>query len=86
MIELKTRRVHFAEDAKQKRLKIPLWMVAPGAVESKVTAEPTLDVQALLQLVELGELHRGMLPQKEANSPMEASHEATLVDQATASQ
>ena len=47
------------EDANQKRLKIPLWMVAPDAAESKVTAAPTLDAQALLELVELWELHHG---------------------------
>lgn len=72
------------EDAKQKRLKIPLWMVAPSAAESKVTDTPTLDAQALLRLVELWELHRGKLPSQEVNSPMEASHETTLVNQATA--
>jgi hypothetical protein len=74
------------EDAKQKRLKIPLWMVASDAAESRVTAAPTLDAQALLQLVELRELRRGKLPQKEANSPKEASHETTLVDQSTTGQ
>ena len=71
------------EDAKQKRLKIPLWMVAPDAAESKVTKTPALDAQALLQLIELWELHRGKLPNKEVNSQTESDHEATLADQAT---
>jgi hypothetical protein len=71
------------EDAKQKRLKIPLWMVSPDAAESKVTDTPALDAQALLQLVELWELHRGKLSRKEVHSQTESSHEATLVDQAT---
>ncbi len=70
------------EDTKQKRLKIPLWMVAPDAAELKVTDTPTLDVQALLQLVELWGLHRGKLPKKEVNSQTEPGHEATLADQA----
>ena len=71
------------EVAKQKRLKIPLWMVAPDAAESKVTDTPMLNAHALLQLVELWELHRGKLPRKEVNSQTESGHEATLADQAT---
>lgn len=72
------------EDATQKRLKIPLWMVAPSAAKSNVVDTPTLDARALLQLVELWELHHGKLPSKEVHLPMEASHEAMLVDQAAA--
>jgi hypothetical protein len=70
-------------DAGDKRLKIPLWMVAPNAANSKLADRPTLDGRALLRLVELWELHCGKLLGKEVHLPMEANHDATLVDQAT---
>lgn len=72
------------EDPTHKRLKIPLWMVALDAGDCTLTDTPTLDAQALLRLVELWQLHRGKLPSQEVNSPKEASHEATLVNQTTA--
>jgi hypothetical protein len=71
------------EDARQKRLKIPLWMVSPDAAESKVTDTPALDAQSLLQLAEHWELHCGKLSRKEVDLQTEPSHEATLVDQST---
>ena len=71
------------EDAKQKRLKIPLWMVAVSAAEFELADAPTLDPQALLQLVELCELHCDKLHSLGAHPQKECAHEATLVDQAT---
>jgi hypothetical protein len=50
------------EDDKQKRLKIPAWMVSPDAACHEIADEPTLAAQALLRLAELCELHRGKLP------------------------
>lgn len=70
------------EDANHKRLKIPLWMVAADAAGCEMANEPTLDAQALLQLVEFYELHRGKLHDMEVNPQTERSHEATLVDRA----
>ncbi len=69
------------EDAKHKRLKIPLWMVAADAARYELADEPTLNAHALVRLVELHELHRGKLLGMEGNPQMEQSHEATLVDQ-----
>ena len=71
------------EDTKQKRLKIPLWMVAPDAAMCELAETPTIQARALLQLAELWELHRGKLSDQEVNSHTELNHEATLVDQAT---
>jgi hypothetical protein len=72
------------EDAAQKRLKIPLWMVAAEAARFEVTDTPTIEGQALLRLVELCELHRGKFSVPELHPTTEPSHAATLVDQATA--
>ena len=72
------------EDAKQKRQKIPLWMVAADAARFELTNAPTLDGQALLLLVELCELHCDKLPVLEAHPQRESEHETTLVDQPTA--
>jgi hypothetical protein len=71
------------EDAKHKRLKIPLWMVAADAANCKLADQPTLDAQALLRLVELFELHGGKLHDMEVNPYTERGHEATLVVHAT---
>lgn len=70
------------EDANQKRLKIPRWMVLPDAAECRVDDAPTVHATALLQLAELWELHHGKLPNEEVHSQMELDHEATLVDHA----
>lgn len=72
------------EDEKQKRLKIPLWMVAADAVRFELVDAPTLNSQALLRLVELCELHCGKLSGREVYSQTESNHEATLADQAAA--
>jgi len=71
------------EDANQKRLKIPRWMVVPDAAGCQVEERPTIHAAALLQLAELWDLHRDKLSNEEVHSPRELDHEATLVDQAT---
>lgn len=68
------------EETKQKRLKIPVWMVAAKAAHLKVTNIPTVDARALLQLVELCESNRGKLSASRLHPTTEPSHEATLVD------
>jgi hypothetical protein len=70
------------EDANQKRLKIPGWMVMPDAAGCHVNDTPTIHATALLQLAELWELHRDKLSNQEVHSHRELDHEATLVDQA----
>lgn len=70
------------EDAKQKRLKIPLWMVAAKAAESQLADAPTLDAQALLQLVVLSELHCDKFSVLETCPQRESRDETTLVDKA----
>ncbi len=70
------------EDGKQKRLKIPLWMVAADAARFDLVDAPTLNAQALLMLVELCEPHCGKLPGREVHFQTESNHEATLADQA----
>ena len=71
------------KDAKHKRLKIPLWMVAADAASYELADKPNLDAQALLQLVELYEQISDKLRDMEVNPQPERNHEATLVDQAT---
>ena len=70
------------EDAKQKRLKIPLWMVAANAARCQLTDTPTLDAQALLRLVELSELCCDKLSALESCPQEEPRHETTLADKA----
>ena len=60
-----------------------MWMVMPDAERCALTQTPTVDGQALLQLVELFELHCGKLLDKESDPQKESSHEATLVDRAS---
>ncbi len=72
------------EDPKQKRLKIPLWMVAADAARCELADAPTLDAHALLRLFELWELQCDKLPELEVHPQTESRHEATLVDRATA--
>ena len=72
------------EDAAQKRLKIPLWMVAAEAGRFELTDAPTIEAQALLRLVDLCELHRGTFSVPKLHLTTEPSHAATLVDQTTA--
>ncbi len=74
------------EDEKQKRLKIPHWMVAADAARFELVDAPTLNAEALLRLVELCELHCGKLPGREVYSQTESNHEATLSDQAATGQ
>lgn len=68
------------EDAKQTRLKIPLWMVAPNAARFELADSPTLDVQTLLGLAELCELLCNELPVSDTHAQKESRHAATLVD------
>jgi hypothetical protein len=74
------------EDEKQKRLKIPLWMVAADAARLELVDAPTLNAEALLRLVELCEPHCGKLSGREVYSQTESNHEATLADQTAAGQ
>lgn len=70
------------EDAKQRRLKIPLWMVAANAARYQLADAPTLDAQALLRLVELSELCCDKVSVFESCPQGEPRHETTLVDKA----
>jgi hypothetical protein len=70
------------EDAKQKRLKIPLWMVATNAARFELADAPTLDAQALLRLVELSELHCDKFSVLETYPQRESGDETALVDRA----
>ena len=72
------------EDTKQIRLKIPLWMLAPAAARFEVVDAPSVAAQALLGLVELCDLQRAKIRAPEFHSPVEPSHETTLVDPANA--
>jgi len=68
------------EDAKQKRLKIPLWMVAAEAARCELADAPTLDAHSLLRLIELGELHCDKFVVLETCPQRESRDETTLVD------
>lgn len=70
------------EDPKQKRLKIPLWMVAANAARFQLADAPTLDGHALLQLVELSELHCDKFSVLDTYPHRESRHETALVDKA----